>query len=40
MVDIQHYVKKLLEHEVRRATTNERNTYWKEYQEAKKYENK
>ena len=40
MVDIQHYIEKLLEHEACRASTNGRNDYWKEYQEAKKYENK
>jgi hypothetical protein len=40
MVDIQHYIEKLLEHEEYRASTNERNDYWKKYQKAKKYENK
>lgn len=31
--DISHYVKKLKEHEARRASTNERKEYWKTYKE-------
>jgi hypothetical protein len=30
-VEINHYVEKLKEHEARRASTNERNKYWKDY---------
>ena len=30
-VEIKHYVEKLKEHEARRASTNERNKYWKDY---------
>ena len=30
-MDIEHYVKKYKAHEERKATTNERNDYWKQY---------
>ena len=30
-MDIEHYVTKYKEHEERRASTNERNDYWKQY---------
>lgn len=30
-IDIKHYVKVYKEHEARRTSTNERNTYWKNY---------
>ena len=30
-VDMAHYIKKCEEHEARRASTNERNAYWKQY---------
>lgn len=33
MIDIKHYVKKLKEHEAQRLSTNERNAYWREYNE-------
>jgi hypothetical protein len=33
-IDVRHYVMKLKEHEIRRASTNERQEYWKTY---KKY---
>jgi len=31
--ELKHYVDKYKEHEERRASTNERNTYWKQYNE-------
>lgn len=34
-MDIQHYVAKHKEHEERRASTNERNEYWRKYSENK-----
>ena len=34
-MDIEHYVAKYKEHEERRASTNERNAYWKKYNENK-----
>jgi hypothetical protein len=30
-IEISHYVKKHKEHEARRASTNERQNYWKTY---------
>lgn len=36
MDDVDHYVKKLKEHEAQRLSTNERNAYWKNYQLLKK----
>ena len=30
-IDMVHYIKKCKEHEARRASTNERNAYWKQY---------
>jgi len=30
-VEIKHYVEKIKEHEARRASTNERLKYWKDY---------
>lgn len=36
MIDIKHYVKKLKEHEAQRLSTNERNAYWREYNESKR----
>ena len=35
--EIAHYIKKYKEHEARRASTDERNAYWKSYQERKSY---
>ena len=35
MTDIQHYVDKLKEHEANRTSTNERNEYWRKYNEDK-----
>jgi hypothetical protein len=32
---LSHYIKKYKEHEARRATTNERNEYWRKYNENK-----
>ena len=29
--ELRHYIAKYKEHEARRASTNERNTYWKDY---------
>lgn len=34
--EIKHYVEKHKEHESRRANTNERNEYWKKYNENKR----
>lgn len=36
MIDIQHYVKKLKEHEQQRLSFNERMNYWKNYREINK----
>ena len=33
MKDITHYVKKLKEHEAKRLSTNERNNFWRKYNE-------
>ena len=35
--DLIHYIKKYKEHEARKASTDERNAYWKSYQERKNY---
>jgi len=35
-VEWSHYVAKLKEHEARRASTNERNEYWRKYNENKR----
>lgn len=32
---MQHYIKKLKEHEAKQLSTNERNDYWREYNEDK-----
>lgn len=32
-LDMIHYVKMIKEHEARRASTNERNEYWRKYNE-------
>jgi hypothetical protein len=32
-IETSHYVKKIKEHEARRASTNERQNYWKTYRE-------
>ena len=32
-MDIQYYVEKYKEHESRRSTTNERNAFWRQYNE-------
>ncbi len=32
-VEIKHYVEKIIEHEARRASWNERMEYWKNYHE-------
>ena len=32
-VDVQYYVQKLKEHEANRASTNERQQFWKQYKE-------
>ena len=29
--ELEHYIAKYKEHEARRASTNERNEYWKQY---------
>lgn len=34
-MDIEHYVTKYKEHEAKRLSTNERNTYWRKYNESK-----
>jgi hypothetical protein len=31
IINIQHYIKQLKEHEAKRLSTNERNAYWKQY---------
>ena len=33
--ELAHYITKYKEHESRRASTNERNAYWKKYNENK-----
>ena len=33
ILDITHYIKKIKEHEARRASTNERLKYWRAYNE-------
>ena len=33
--ELAHYITKYKEHEARRASTNERNAYWKKYNENK-----
>ena len=35
--EIAHYIKKYKEHEARRSSTDERNTYWQHYAERKNY---
>ena len=35
-MDIEHYIAKYKEHEARRATTNEREEYWKQYAKSQK----
>ena len=35
--EIEHYVRVMKEHESRRASTNERNEYWKKYNENKRF---
>lgn len=37
MIDIEHYIKKFKEHESQRLSTNERNAYWKKYNENKRF---
>lgn len=37
MVDLKHYVQVLKKHEETRASTNERNEYWKRYVAEKNY---
>lgn len=34
-VNVEHYVQKLKEHESNRTSTNERNNFWKNYDENK-----
>jgi len=34
-MDIEHYVEKLKEHEAKQLSTNERNKYWRKYNENK-----
>jgi hypothetical protein len=36
-LELEHYIAKYKEHEARRASTNERNDYWRSYQERKNY---
>jgi hypothetical protein len=33
MTKLEHYIAKYKEHEARRSSTNERNEYWKKYNE-------
>ena len=33
--ELKHYIEKLKEHEAKRLSTNERNTYWRKYNESK-----
>ena len=35
-MDIKHYVEKLKEHEAKKLSTNERNAYWRQYNEDKR----
>jgi len=35
-MDYDHYIKKLKEHEKNRTSTNDRNNYWREYNELAK----
>jgi len=35
MMDIEYYVKKYKEHELQRLSTNERNAFWRQYNENK-----
>lgn len=35
-IDWAHYIHKYKEHEARKASTNERNAYWREYNENKR----
>ena len=35
MIDIEYYVKKLKDHETQRLSTNERNNFWRQYNENK-----
>ena len=34
-MDIEYYVKKIKEHEAARLSTNERNNFWRQYNENK-----
>jgi hypothetical protein len=34
--ELAHYITKYKEHEARKASTNERNAYWREYNENKR----
>jgi hypothetical protein len=34
-MDIEHYVAKYKEHEERKASTNERNDFWRQYNESR-----
>lgn len=36
-MDVKHYVEKYKEHEARRATTNEREEYWRHYAKSQKH---
>ena len=33
--ELEHYIAKYKEHEARKASTNERNAYWRKYNENK-----
>jgi len=36
--ELAHYIAKYKEHEARRASTNERNEYWRQYNESRRSE--
>ena len=33
--ELKHYIEKLKEHEAKQLSTNERNAYWRKYNESK-----
>jgi len=39
-LDMEHYVKKIIEHEEKRLSYNERQAYWQRYREGKEDEDK
>ncbi len=39
-LDMKHYIKKIIEHEEKRLSTNDRQSYWQRYNEGKEDENR